>query len=310
MSNPLIPAFQKDDALLRDISARNRYDGHFRLWWLGQSGFLLQHRQRHILFDPYLSDSLTEKYAATGKPHVRMSERVVDPAALGFAEIVTSSHNHTDHLDRETLLPILTGKDLTHFVLPEANRLFAAERLSCSPSFAVGLNDGDRIEIAPFEIHAVPAAHDTVERDEEDRCRFLGFVVRFGDWCIYHSGDTRLYDGMVDLLRPFAIDVALLPINGYKAERKVAGNLNADEAAWLAREIGAKVAIPHHYHMFAFNTEEPALFESACAREGTVCKTLQLGECFDSAAWPGFAERVPAAASTHFAADTSTNASD
>ncbi len=293
MSEILIPAAQKDEALLADIFARNRYDGHFRIWWLGQSGFLLQHRQTHILFDPYLSDSLSEKYAGTDKPHVRMSERAIDPAAMGFVEIVTSSHNHTDHLDRETLLPILTAKDLTHFVLPEANRLFAAERLSCSSSFAVGLNDGDRIQISPFEIHAVPAAHDTVERDEEDRCRFLGFVVRFGDWCVYHSGDTRLYDGMVDLLRPFNIDVAMLPINGYKPERRVAGNLNATEAAWLAKEIGAKVVIPHHYHMFTFNTEDPHVFEAACTDADTPCRVLRVGECFASSEWPAFAGRVP-----------------
>lgn len=295
MNISLIPAFQKDENLLEDIFARNRYDGHFRLWWLGQSGFLLQYRQRHLLFDPYLSDSLSEKYADTDKPHIRMSERAIDPTALGFVEILTSSHNHTDHLDRETLLPILTAKDLTHFVLPEANRLFAAQRLSCDPSFAVGMNDGERIEIGPFAIHAVPAAHNTVERDEEDRCRFLGFVVRFGEWCVYHSGDTMLYDGMVDLLKPFAIDVAMLPINGNRPERRVAGNLSATEAAWLGREIGAGVVIPHHYHMFTFNTEEPAVFEEACAREGTTFRVLRIGECFSSEEWPAFSERIPPA---------------
>jgi len=292
MTGELIPAFRKDEALLADIFARNTYDGHFRLWWLGQSGFLLQHRQRHILFDPYLSDSLSEKYASTDKPHTRMSQQAIAPGALGFVDIVTSSHNHTDHLDRDTLLPILTAKDLTHFLLPEANRLFAAQRLSCDPSFAVGLNDGDRIQIDPFEILAVPAAHDTVERDEEERCRFLGFVVRFGSWCVYHSGDTRLYDGMVDLLRPYDIDVAMLPINGYRAERRVAGNLSAQEAAWLGKEIGAKLIIPHHYHMFTFNTEEPSVFEAACAEIGTRCSVLRAGECLSSAEWPDFAGRV------------------
>ena len=35
-----------------------------------------------ILIDPYLSDSLTKKYAATDKPHTRMSELVVRPELL------------------------------------------------------------------------------------------------------------------------------------------------------------------------------------------------------------------------------------
>lgn len=288
----LIPAFQKDEVLLQDIFERNRYDQHFRLWWLGQSGFLLQYKQTHVLFDPYLSDSLSDKYAGTDKPHIRMSERAIDPASLGFVEIVTSSHNHTDHLDRETILPILTAKTLTHFLLPEANRLYAAQRLTCDSSFAVGLDEGDRIEIPPFEIHAVPAAHDTVERDEDGRCRFLGLVVRFGEWCVYHSGDTRLYEGIEERLRPFGIDVAMLPINGYRPERRVAGNLSADEAAKLGRAIGAKVVIPHHYHMFAFNTEDPQRFVEACTSEGTPHCVLKVGECFSSSSWPGFEGRI------------------
>ena len=52
---------------------------------------------------------LTKKYAATDKPHVRMTERVVAPEALRDLAVVTSSHNHTDHLDAETLRAIRDG---------------------------------------------------------------------------------------------------------------------------------------------------------------------------------------------------------
>ena len=57
----------------------------------------MQWNDHHLLLDPYLSDSLTRKYAATDKPHVRMTELVIDPARLDFIDAVTSSHNHTDH---------------------------------------------------------------------------------------------------------------------------------------------------------------------------------------------------------------------
>ena len=75
------------------------------IWWLGQSGFLLKWLDHCLLLDPYLSDSLTTKYAATDKPHIRITARVVDPARLDFVNLVTSSHNHTDHLDETTLGP-------------------------------------------------------------------------------------------------------------------------------------------------------------------------------------------------------------
>ena len=83
---------------------------HFDIWWLGQSGFLIQWNGSVLLFDPYLSDSLTKKYAETQKPHVRMSELVINPLLLNNIDIVTSSHNHTDHLDAETLIPLLRSQ--------------------------------------------------------------------------------------------------------------------------------------------------------------------------------------------------------
>src|SRR6476661_4314988 len=91
---------------------------HFHLWWLGQSGFLLQWKGKRVLIDPYLSDSLTQKYAATEKTHVRMSERVTDPELLKNISSVTSSHNHTDHLDAETLIPVFHNNADIKFIIP------------------------------------------------------------------------------------------------------------------------------------------------------------------------------------------------
>src|SRR5690349_9233041 len=99
-------AFRKDDDLLADI-AEVRARKRPRLWWVGQSGFLVYADGKSVLFDPYLSDSLTRKYAGTDKPHVRLTERVIEPGRLTGLDVITSSHNHTDHLDAETLHPLL-----------------------------------------------------------------------------------------------------------------------------------------------------------------------------------------------------------
>jgi L-ascorbate metabolism protein UlaG (beta-lactamase superfamily) len=142
------------------------------------------------------------------------------------------------------------------------------------------LNDGGSATAGGFTIHAVAAAHNEVERDAEGRCKFLGYVVQCGPWTIYHSGDTLLYDGLAERLRTLGpIDVALLPINGNKPERRVAGNLDGREAAWLAKEIGARLVIPCHYEMFEFNTAEPGeLFLPECERLGQGHRILRAGE--------------------------------
>jgi L-ascorbate metabolism protein UlaG (beta-lactamase superfamily) len=277
----VIRPFQSHATLLADIRAANRNDDGFRLWWLGQSGFLLQWHGIHVLLDPYLSDSLTRKYSQTDKPHVRMTELVVDPGELSFVDVATSSHNHTDHLDAETLGPILARNPLLKLVIPEANRAFVADRLRIEPATPVGVDDGGTIELSGIRFSGVASAHETIERDEQGHTKALGYVLRFGDWSLYHSGDTLRYEGMAEKLRPFTVDVALLPINGRASERRVAGNLSGAEAAQLARDIGAKLAIPCHFDMFEFNTAPPDLFSETCRRLGQPCRILRCGERFD-----------------------------
>jgi len=107
-------------------------------------------------------------------------------------------------------------------------------------------------------------------------------VIEFGKFAIYHSGDTILHPNLVESLRPFRIDVALLPINGRSPQRGVAGNLTAQEAASLGRDIGARIVIPCHYDMFAFNTAPVAEFVTAARAAEQDYDVLQCGERWES----------------------------
>lgn len=276
----LIKPFQKDRELQLDIYNSKKTGGPdaFDVWWLGQSGFLLQWNGLCVLFDPYLSDSLTKKYASTSKPHTRMSELVIDPILLDCIDIMTSSHNHTDHLDGETLAPLIKANPGISFIIPEANRGFVADRVKCEIGFPLGLNDRDVCDVKGFTFHGIPSAHNIVERDEQGRCRFMGYVVRFGKFSLYHSGDTLWFDGLDNLLKPFRVDLAFLPINGNDPARGVAGNLNPREAAELGKAIGAGYVIPHHYNMFAFNTADPQEFMKEARRCNQPCAVLGHGQ--------------------------------
>ena len=278
----MIKPLLRDGAFIADVTAAREDFEHFHLWWLGQSGFLLQWQGQQLLFDPYLSDSLTKKYAATDKPHVRMTERVVAPERLNFIDGVTSSHNHTDHLDPETLGPLLRANPKMDLVIPEANRQFVIDRLKIVAELPRGLDAGQFTTVANFKIHAVPAAHEQLERDQNGRYRFLGYVVELSGAFIYHSGDTVLYDGMKEWLRRWPVDVALLPINGRAPERRVAGNLWGREAAQLAKDIGARLVIPCHYEMFEFNTATPDEFVAECRRLDQPHRVLRAGERWSS----------------------------
>jgi L-ascorbate metabolism protein UlaG (beta-lactamase superfamily) len=274
MLRPLL----ENAAFLADVDGALTGAGGLHIWWLGQSGFLVQWQQRHLLLDPYLSDSLTEKYRNTDKPHERMTARVVEPAQLDFIDVVVSTHSHTDHLDAATLGPLRAVNPALALVIPEADRTLVAERLQCPVEWPLGVDSKQTVAVKGFQITGVPAAHEQLERDAQGRYKFLGYIVAGDGWTIYHSGDTVLYPGMVETLRQWPIDVALLPINGRAPERRVAGNLDGREAAELAKAIGARVVIPCHYDMFAFNTATPELFVETCQTLGQPFVVLQNGE--------------------------------
>ncbi|MBM3834644.1 MAG: MBL fold metallo-hydrolase [Verrucomicrobia bacterium] len=282
----MIQPVLQNAALLADIEHARADFENFHLWWLGQSGFLIQWQGRRLLLDPYLSDSLTRKYANTDKPHVPMTERPVAPECLNFIDVVTSSHNHTDHLDAETLRPLFKANPKLELIIPEANREFVTDRLGIVTDIPIGLDSGKSATVAGFKFTGVPAAHETVEKDEGGRCKYLGYVIEFGNWTIYHSGDTVGYAGMVDLLQVWRIDLALLPINGRAVERRVAGNLNGREAAALAKDLKARVVIPCHYEMFEFNTATPEEFVRAAESLAQPCRVLRCGERWSSADLP------------------------
>jgi L-ascorbate metabolism protein UlaG (beta-lactamase superfamily) len=273
----MIKPKQKNETLLADIQSFSS-ENAFKVWWLGQSGFLLKYKSETLLFDPYLSDSLSKKYERTDKPHLRMSERVIAPELLSTIDVVTSSHNHTDHLDAETLLPVFDQNPDVHFIFPAANQDFIQKRLGRDVKNSTGLTQFESVKTGEFEIKALPAAHNDMDKDTTGRCHFLSFVVRFGGFTVYHSGDTLWYPGLDEFLKNEQLDLAFLPINGNKPERRIAGNLNFREAAELGKIADIQCVIPHHYHLFEFNTEDPQNFRDACLKTGTPFRILELGE--------------------------------
>ncbi len=279
----MIKPVLQDDEFLADVASSRGDLENLHLWWLGQSGFLVQWHGRHLLLDPYLSDSLTRKYAQTDKPHVRMTERVVAPERLSFIDVSSASHNHTDHLDPDTLHPLWKANPRMELVIPEANREFVINRLGVVAELPYGLDAGTSVELAGFKIHGFPAAHNLPEKDAWGRHKYLGYIIEAGPWVLYHSGDTKLFEGMSDALREWKLDIALLPINGDVPERHVAGNLGGLEAATLAKDAEIRLVIPCHYNMFEFNTASPELFVATAKKLGQPYRLLECGEQWSTA---------------------------
>lgn len=228
------------------------------LVWLGQAGFVIDGGGCRIVIDPYLSDSLAEKYAGKAFPHRRMMPAPVVPGGIRHVDAVLATHAHSDHLDPGTLPGLLAANSDAVVIAPESARALVLERSGLPETRFRGVDAGGTVEIAPgLSVAAMRAAHEEIETDEAGRHRFLGLAIRIGGRTILHTGDTIPFAGQVEEARGLSPDLILAPVNGRDAIRRakgVPGNMSADEALAFAASLGVETVIAHHFDLFDFNT--------------------------------------------------------
>lgn len=244
-------------------------DGDYVVHWLGQAGFIISAERHRILIDPYLSDSLAQKYHGTATPHERMMPAPAGVRELGAIDLVLVTHHHTDHMDPATLRPLAEANPALRLVVPRASRAEASRRAGVALDRLIPMDAGEIVSPLPdVTVTAVRAAHETLERDADGFHRFLGYALKVRAATLLHTGDTVPYDGQVEEIARLRPDVLMLPVNGRSpglSSRGVPGNLTLDEAVRLTIETGTPTMIAHHYGMFAFNTLPLATIEERAA---------------------------------------------
>jgi L-ascorbate 6-phosphate lactonase len=208
------------------------------LWFLGQSGFILRAGSVTVVIDPYLSDSVSKSVPELTRlypPPIKPEELQVD--------VFLVTHDHLDHLDPETIAPY-PYKQQTMFVAPRlaARKLFA---LGVPEHNLAVIDSGIMRTVRGIEIAGVYALP-----NEPAVIDAAGYHLTFVNGrSVYHSSDTGFSEVLLAAV-PQA-EVALLCINGK------CGNMDAAQAARIAAQVQAKIALPHHYDMFALNAENP-----------------------------------------------------
>jgi L-ascorbate metabolism protein UlaG (beta-lactamase superfamily) len=225
--------------------------------WLGQAGFLIRRRGLGIVIDPYLSDSLADKYRGGEFAHLRMMPPPMAPEELHDLDWVLCTHAHTDHMDPGTLPALADDNPRCYFVVPRAEVQTAAER-DIPRERLVPVNAGERLPLDKgMALEVLPSAHEELQPDAAGQHRFLGYILRLGSLSLYHSGDCVPYDGLAESLAAAGVDVALLPVNGrdaFRRSRNILGNFTFREAVALCVAADIPVMFAHHVGMFDYNT--------------------------------------------------------
>ena len=224
-------------------------EGECAVVYLGGAGFLLSYAGTSVLVDPYLSYSVDR--AVGGEAWTRLYAPPFAPDELSFVDAVCVSHDHLDHADPDTIAPLAAANGKIAFV---CGRAIGSAVRSYGAANVAALADGETRRFGEIAVTAIPAAHETVVRDERGDPEACGFIFELGGVRVYHSGDSLVYDGLPARVR--GADVMLLPVNGngfFRRADNIVGNMDAYDAARLASLGGARLLVPMHCDLYRGN---------------------------------------------------------
>lgn len=233
-----------------------------KIIWLTQGGFLICCGALRLAVDPYLSDAL----AARGLP--RLVPSPVELADLHPTHVVCT-HDHADHFDPQTMVPLCEMYPACPIIGPARVRTHYLD-LGLAAGNLRSLDYGGTYRDTGLTIRAVKACHTDPTA--------IGLVIGIGGKHIYVSGDTTLEEGLAEQLATEvgeAPDAMLVCINGKL------GNMNSAEAASLAARLKPRIVVPMHYGLFAENTCDPAPFAATVAELGLRCVLSEPGRAIE-----------------------------
>ncbi|MCL2319906.1 MAG: MBL fold metallo-hydrolase, partial [Treponema sp.] len=196
--------YKKGKALLDEIAGSRAGAGEACIWFAGQHGFIVSLGGMVFYIDVILNE-LPDK---EGKER-RVYPPPFDPASIQKVDYVLCTHNHSDHLNLKTLLPLAKANAQARFVVPApCKRLLveagiggervlvarAGETLELPGPGTQGSGGKGGHRARGVTLSPVPAVHtlyvrDEGERDENGDFTALGFVLKGEGISIYHSGD-------------------------------------------------------------------------------------------------------------------------
>lgn len=270
--------YKSGEALLQEIKDTNPAPGMLAIWYIGQMGVIVKGAGVTVCLDPMLSD------LCEGGISRRNYSWPFEPGELTGIDYVIGSHNHADHINLETLLPLYQANPTAKFIVPAPESAVLTDG-GIPAACVIGAREKECLQLTEkVGICPVAAAHEEYVTDEHGDQRNLGYILDFGGIRLYHAGDTVVTEQLItDVKEQGDIQVACLPVNGVDTERHrrdIIGNMDCRDAAFFAEQIGADMVLPMHFDMVQGNEENPLIFGHYMQTlySGRKYHIMQLGE--------------------------------
>lgn len=225
--------------------------------WIGHATVLVQTHGINVLTDPVLSERAS--------PFTFMGPKRKSPPALGAGElphidVVVISHNHYDHLDRDTVLKLNAQRGGAPLFLVPLGIKPWMNRLGIDNVRELDWWDSTTVNGLDFTF--VPVQHWSA-RGLHDRNKTLwgGWVVQAGGsqpFSFFFAGDTGYSKDFDDIYKRFGgFDLALIPIGAYQPRWFMkAQHVEPSESVKIHRDLHARKSIAIHWGSFEL-TDEP-----------------------------------------------------
>lgn len=220
--------------------------------WIGHATFLFRLQGRYWLTDPIFSKRALLPKRVTPPPL-----QAHDLAALKAPIHVILSHNHYDHLDKDSIKK-----------LPENALYFVPEGLG---EYVSSITAGEVIEMNWWEeqklgqktiVTCLPAQHWSRRIFQSyNTTLWASFMVKSGTHTVYFGGDSGYFKGYREIGKEFSsIDYALLPITAYQPRWFMHyTHMDSKEAIRAFHDLGASYFIPTQWGTFHLGDNPPGL---------------------------------------------------
>ena len=251
--------------------------------WLGHSTFLIKIDDKVILADPMFSQQAGSFGWLSPK---RYSKTLASTDGLPVVDVVLITHNHSDHLDENSIKRLIP--EARHFIAPLAvGKLL--EEWGVSYKKITELDWWQKKTIDDLTIIAAPAKH-TSERGifDKNETLWVSYGIQGKKYNLYLSGDSGWHKGLYEIgdrLGPF--DITFFEIGAYSnltGQKEV--HYSPEQAVKAHQAVRGKMMVPSGWGTFdlgLFPWHEPIERFLIAAKQADIdYRTPKIGEVVNS----------------------------